>query len=203
MSGPYSVIYQDPPWKYGSGGARGGRFGDLDYPTMTPEEIAALPVSELAAKNCALFMWVTGSFVAEAMAIAAVWGFAFVRVDKVWAKKKSKGGRHGVVGPWGMSDAEFLLLFVRGSMCSGQAARNQWTVYEAEYPGRHSEKPAIFRELIEARFPAARRLEMFARVAAPGWDVWGNEVEGSIVLPARSVAGQSDLFKQGGALCVE
>ena len=42
--------------------------------------------------------------------------------------------------------------------------------------GRHSEKPAIFAEHIERLYPNVPKLEMFARVARPGWDAWGNEV---------------------------
>ena len=41
--------------------------------------------------------------------------------------------------------------------------------------GRHSEKPAVFRDLIASWFPTVAKLE-FARVATPGWDAWGNEV---------------------------
>lgn len=50
----YTVIYADPPWKYkvwSDGGA-----ADAHYPTMNLEDIKALPVSQLAAKDCALFL---------------------------------------------------------------------------------------------------------------------------------------------------
>ena len=45
-----------------------------------------------------------------------------------------------------------------------------------EFPrGRHSEKPAKFRSLIERVSPGPF-LELFARRAVPGWTVWGNQV---------------------------
>lgn len=177
LFGPtYQVIYADPPWQYGIGGARGGQYGALDYPTMATADICALPVSLLAADDAALFLWFTGSFMVDAVAVCSAWGFRFVRIDKVWAKKTRNGKPHAVVGPWGMSDAEFLLLGVRGSMASTQAERGQYTVVDEAYPGRHSAKPEIFRRQIEARFPNVRRLELFAREAAPNWDIWGNEV---------------------------
>ena len=185
LFGPtYQVIYADPPWQYGSGGARGGKFGALDYPTMATADICALPVSLIADDDAALFLWFTGSFMAESLTVATAWGFTPIRIDKVWAKKKPSGKPHGVVGPWGMSDAEFLLLAGRGSMCGEQAERGQYTMTEAVYPGRHSAKPEIFRQLIERRFPDARRVELFARQPAPGWDRWGNEVECSVQLQA-------------------
>ena len=97
--------------------------------------------------------------------------------DGSWARQRNSAKPHAVVGPWGMSDCEFLLLAVRGRMLEKQAETNQNTLVEAPYPGRHSAKPEIFRQQIEQRFPDARRLELFARAAAPGWSAWGNEVE--------------------------
>ena len=177
----YNVIYADPPWQYGSRGPRSGQFAELDYPTMPTAEICALPVSLLAEDNAALFLWFTGSFMPDALQVIESWGFQFVRVDKVWAKKTAAGRPHAAVGPWGMSDAEFLALAVRGSMHSQQAESNQYVVTETPYPGRHSAKPELFRQQIERRFPSARRLELFARTAPPGWDVWGNEVESALL----------------------
>lgn len=172
----YQVIYADPPWSYGSRGARGGKFGKLDYSSMPTADICDLPVSQITDRNAALFLWATGSLMPDALAVIAAWGFSFTRIDKVWAKKTSGGKPHAAVGPWGMSDAEFLLLAVRGSMASKQA-ETQYVITEAAYPGKHSRKPALFREQIDRRFPQAQgaRIELFARDAAKGWDCWGNE----------------------------
>ena len=44
--------------------------------------------------------------------------------------------------------------------------------------GRHSEKPAAVRELIDRMYPHASKLELFARGKAPeGWRFWGNQAE--------------------------
>ena len=148
MAKKYQIIYADPPWHYGSKGIRGGKCGLLDYPTMRTPEICAMPVRDIAADNAALFMWTTGSFIPDALQIGEAWGFKFVRLDKTWIKVRSSGGHHGVPGPWGMTDCEHLFLFVRGSMCRNQVERNQRTSQVVEYPGKHSQKPAIFREQI-------------------------------------------------------
>ncbi|MGM7737826.1 MT-A70 family methyltransferase [Yersinia enterocolitica] len=168
----YDVIYADPPWQYGSKPNRGV---SLKYSTMSVTELCAMQVRGIASPNSALFMWVTGAMVSEALIVGAAWGFKFIRVDKVWEKKKHTGSRHGVVGPWGMNDAEFLLLFTRGKVCGNQTERNQYTVYEEKYTGIHSGKPHFFREQIERRFKNARRIELFARTSSPGWDVWGDQ----------------------------
>lgn len=63
----YSVIYADPPWRYKVYSKKGlGRSAESHYPTMSLEDIKALPIGELAAKDCALFMWITFPCMQEA-----------------------------------------------------------------------------------------------------------------------------------------
>jgi N6-adenosine-specific RNA methylase IME4 len=46
--------------------------------------------------------------------------------------------------------------------------------------GRHSEKPEVFLELVEAYYPTVPKIELFRRgPARKGWDAWGAEAEGS------------------------
>lgn len=173
----YSVIYADPPWKYGSKGCRSGQFASLDYNDMTTGDIIKLPVKNIAADDSVLLLWFTGSFVHDAILVCTGWGFNVVRIDTVWNKKTSGGKPHGVPGPWGMSDCEFILLGTRGKACSLQwGKRNMYTGQDVEYPGKHSQKPDHFYELIEKRFKPVPKIELFARQERVGWDCWGNEV---------------------------
>jgi site-specific DNA-methyltransferase (adenine-specific) len=48
--------------------------------------------------------------------------------------------------------------------------------------GKHSKKPDEIRNLIDEWFPKAKKLELFCRHPKEGWAVYGNEIEGSIVL---------------------
>ena len=50
----YPIIYADPPWRYSAKKVQGA--AENHYPTMSIEELCALPVAELAAKDSALFM---------------------------------------------------------------------------------------------------------------------------------------------------
>lgn len=176
-SNTYNIIYADPPWRYGSKGCRSGQYGKLDYNDMTTGDIAGLPVSNLAADNSVLLMWFTGSFVHDAIIVCAAWGFNVVRIDTVWNKKTNRGKPHGVPGPWGMSDCEFILLGTKGKACGLQLGkRNMYTGQDVEYPGVHSRKPEHFYELIESRFQPLPKIELFARQHRKGWDCWGNEV---------------------------
>jgi len=184
----YSVIYADPPWKYGSKGPRSGKFAELDYSDMTIGDLCSMDVQSISEKDCSLHMWVTGSFIEDAMKVGKAWGFKFVRVDKVWNKKKASGKPHAPCGPWGMSDCEFILLFVKGSMCSKQKGkRNQYVGTDEEYTGKHSEKPSRFRDQIESRYiDGLNKLEMFARYPVAGWDVFGDEAPDTIKIGVKS-----------------
>jgi len=177
-NGKYTVILADPPWSFSSRGVRSGKYGELDYSSMTTDEICALPVWEITEKNCALFLWTTSAHILTVAPIVMyAWGFKPIRIDSVWKKIKATGKPHSCCGPWGMNDAEFLLMGIKGTMCSQQQGkRNLRTVIPAVYPGQHSQKPDVFRNRIVHRFGDVPRIELFARKQTPGWETWGNEI---------------------------
>jgi N6-adenosine-specific RNA methylase IME4 len=47
---------------------------------------------------------------------------------------------------------------------------------------KHSKKPQEIADRIVKLFPDVNRIELFARDAKPGWDVWGNEITNTIEL---------------------
>ena len=49
MTGTYEIIYADPPWRYSAKKVQGA--AENHYPTMSIDELCALPVAELAAKD--------------------------------------------------------------------------------------------------------------------------------------------------------
>ena len=70
----YPVIYADPPWQYRVYSQKGlGRSAESHYPTMGIDEIRALPVAELAEKDCALFLWVTIPCLLEGLSVLQAW----------------------------------------------------------------------------------------------------------------------------------
>ena len=52
----YNIIYADPPWKYNDKGNAGKRGASHKYNVMSIMDIMLLPVQEIAAKNCTLFL---------------------------------------------------------------------------------------------------------------------------------------------------
>ena len=160
----YKVIYADPPWAYKVWSKKGaGRSAESHYPTMDIAAIKALPVGEMADKDCALFLWITFPMLREAWGVMDAWGFTFKTVAFVWIKqcRKSDGLFTGM-GYWTRANAEICLLATRGRP-----------------------KPEEARRRIEALMGDVPRIELFARASPPGWDVWGNEVASDIRLAER------------------
>ena len=170
MEKKYNVIYADPPWSYKVWSKKGaGRSAESHYPTMSIEAIKALPVSRLAAGDCALFLWITFPMLREGWGVMDAWGFTFKTVAFVWVKqcRKSDNSFTGM-GYWTRANAETCLLVI------------------LSHVEEHSKKPDEARRRIEALMGDVPRIELFARQATPGWDVWGNEVASDIQLAERS-----------------
>ena len=93
-TGRYNLIYLDPPWKYNSRANHKTRFrggAEGHYPLMTMEEIAALPLPSLAAKDCAILMWCTFPYIDEQIRLFEHWGFTFRTQALTWIKLNPKG----------------------------------------------------------------------------------------------------------------
>jgi N6-adenosine-specific RNA methylase IME4 len=171
----FDVIYADPPWRYGSPKAEPpNRRIENHYPTMPLGDICALRVP--AAKDAVLYLWATAPLLPEALQVMEAWGFRY-KSCAIWDKQRVG------IGHWWRGQHELLLVGVRGKARPPQSTLRRSSVFRAPR-GRHSEKPAEVRDYIAQAFPAARRLEMFARVTSPGWKAWGNEVACDVEIAA-------------------
>ena len=188
----YNVILADPPWSFRAWSSKGmGRSAEQHYPTMRLEDIKALPVSDLAAGDCVLFLWATFPMLKEALEVIDVWGFTYKTVAFTWVKENRKSpGLFWGLGYWTRANAEVCLLATRGSPKRQSAAVHQVILSPIE---QHSKKPDAVRERIVALMGDVPRAELFARQETPGWDVWGNEVECSPGLASRlTISPQQD-----------
>lgn len=147
---------------------------------MRLEELAALPVSDLADTDCALFLWATFPQLPEALRLIRAWGFSYKTVAFVWLKtnRKARTWFYGL-GFWTRSNAEICLLATKGHPKRQAANIHQLIVCPVE---RHSKKPDEARDRIEALMGDLPRIELFARQETPGWEEWGNEVNSDIRL---------------------
>ena len=174
----FNIIYADPPWRYANKGGQG--VAENHYPTMSCEEICALPVAELAAKDSALFLWATFPQLPEALRVVSAWGFQFKTVAFVWLKqnRRAKTWFYGL-GFWTRSNAEICLLATRGHPKRRDKGIHQFIISPIE---AHSKKPDEARERIVRLMGDLPRAELFARQETEGWQVWGNEITNSITL---------------------
>ena len=164
----YATIVADPPWdvKRGPDWGSGGPSRALPYPTMSLEEIADLPVRELADKRAHLYLWTINAYIEDTYEIARLWGFRPV-VLLTWAKTP-----HGIgLGGTFVQTTEHVLFARRGILKAGERVDSTWWQWQR---GEHSAKPEAFLDLVERVSPAPR-LEMFARRNRLGWDTWGNQ----------------------------
>ena len=148
------------------------------YPTMHIDDICALPVAELAAPDSALFLWATFPMLPEALRVIEAWGFKFKTVAFVWLKQNrvAKTWFYGL-GYWTRSNSEICLLATRGKPKRKDNGVHQFIISPIE---QHSKKPDEARDKIVRLMGDLPRVELFARQATPGWDVWGNEVQSTI-----------------------
>ncbi|MGE0760124.1 MAG: MT-A70 family methyltransferase [Pirellulaceae bacterium] len=162
----FRTIYADPPWSYRNKSSRAA--ARLHYATMSLGEICALPVGQLAADNAHLHLWATTPLLEDALRVIAAWGFQY-KSCFVWAKDKLGLGNY-----WRVSH-ELLLLGVRGKLRFRDRTVPSWLLCPRTV---HSRKPEAVRLLIE-RVSEPPYLELFARreVHAPGWTVFGNQIE--------------------------
>lgn len=166
--GRFGAILADPPWAFRTYGKKNvaPARGVQPYDVMSLADIKALPVADVAAKDCLLFMWTVSHLQAAAIEVAAAWGFKPVSIAFVWDK-----GRMGM-GYWTRQEVEVCHLFKRGK--PRRLSRRVRSVIRA--PRReHSRKPDEQYGRIE-QLVGGPYLELFARQAWAGWSAWGNQV---------------------------
>jgi len=170
----YGLIMADPPWRFEHYSERGeAKSPQAKYRTMTLDEIAALPVAELAAPDCLLWLWTTAAGILAQAPVAERWGFR-IATTGVWVKRTRATDKLGFGTGYVLRNAhEPFVIATRGAPDLSRAVRS---VVEGRL-GRHSEKPDEAFAAAERLCPGVARLELFARRRRSGWDAWGDEVE--------------------------
>ena len=173
----YKTIYADPPWAYYVYSKKGrGRCAENHYKTMEIEDIKNLPVKEIAADDCILFLWVTFPCLLEGLEVMESWGFAYKTCGFVWVKRNRKSdGYFTGLGFWTRANAEICLIGTRGH--PKRASNSVRQICDARIM-EHSRKPDEIRERIVQLCGDVPRIELFAREKTTGWDALGNEIDG-------------------------
>jgi N6-adenosine-specific RNA methylase IME4 len=171
----YKTIYADPPWQQTMSGKykkkKHKTLDEIEYPTMTLDDIKNIPVREIAEIGCHLWLWTTNQFLKQGFEVMESWGFKYLS-PITWVKPSG-------IGNYFVHRTQ-TLLFGYKERCFFNNDRYKPTVIFAPTPRRHSEKPIEVYELIES-ISDNPRIELFARQKRLNWDVWGNEIESDII----------------------
>ncbi|HTQ98592.1 MAG TPA: MT-A70 family methyltransferase [Candidatus Acidoferrum sp.] len=172
----FSTVLADPPWQFQN---RTGKMAPEHkrlsrYPTLTLDEIKAMPVASLTKDTAHLYLWVPNALLAEGMQVMESWGFTY-KTNLIWYKVRKDGGpdRRGV-GFYFRNVTEMILFGVRGknarTLQPGRSQENLISSMKRE----HSRKPDEQYRLIES-CSSGPYIELFARGPRKGWTVWGNQ----------------------------
>ena len=179
----YNIIYADPPWSYKDKRDKHPRMcgGAIShYNTMSIEQIKSLPVKELAADNCMLFLWVTFPNLQEGLDVIKAWGFKYKTLGFSWIKTNKNNGKPFFgIGYYTKSNCEVCLIGVKGKPIKVSNSVSSVIISPRQ---EHSKKPDQIMDKIVELCGDVPRIELFARQKTEGWDVWGNEVESDINL---------------------
>ena len=180
----FPIIYADPAWTLHKAYSEKGRLRSSPqrhYDCMSLEEIKALPVAQLAADDCALFLWCVTPELLGALEVITAWSFKYKKDGFIWVKTNkhaevvtlSGEGLHWGMGEYTRNNAEICLLATRGK--PKRMAKDVHQIIMAPV-GEHSAKPDEARRRIE-RLYNGPYLELFARNGIEGWTTWGNEID--------------------------
>jgi N6-adenosine-specific RNA methylase IME4 len=186
----YNIIYADPPWTFKTYSQKGKehKSAELHYDCMSIEDIYNLKVQNISADNCLLFLWVTNPMLLEGLETIKRWGFTYKTVAFNWFKKnRIADSWFWGLGYWTRQNSELCLLATKGNPTRVSKGVHQVVDFEqfdtepiATKIREHSRKPDEVRNRIVELCGDIPRIELFARERFPGWDVFGNEIEGSI-----------------------
>jgi N6-adenosine-specific RNA methylase IME4 len=182
----FGTILVDPPWRFTN---RTDKVAPEHkrlhrYKTMTFDEIAALPVKELAQAKSHLYLWCPNALLYEALDIMKEWGFTY-KTNIVWLKTRKDGnnpdGRG--VGFYFRNVTELLLFGVKGSLRTLAPGRRKVNLIRSS-KREHSRKPDEVYKIIEECSPAPY-LELFARerILSSRWTQCGDEIETYMLNP--------------------
>lgn len=149
--GRYSLIMADPPWDFKNWSAKGnGKSAKAHYHCTPLDWIKSLPVRDMAADDCFLWLWATNPMLPHALEVMAAWGFTFKTAGH-WSKKTKTGKQPMGTGYILRCSGEPFLIGTIGH--PKVAVRNVRSVIEG-IAREHSRKPT--EAYIEAERPNRR-----------------------------------------------
>ena len=167
----YDLILADPPWKFEMNTVPKNREIANHYDQMSIEEIMQLPVQNIAKPMAILFLWALNPLLQQGLDVMKAWGFTY-RTKITWAKFSNGKQQIGLGNNVRGSDEPLLIGKLGDFPIPKYKPPSIITAKRTE----HSVKPDVFYEKIEAMYPKASRIELFARMPRAGWTSIGNQL---------------------------
>lgn len=180
----YDLVMIDPPWPFDLWSNAGNEKSPAaQYPVMTREDIAALPVGQLMRAGGVVWLWCTWPLVAEGFHVECLrsWGLRG-KTGGAWAKRTRRGRLRWGTGYLLRSVCEPFIIATIGDDRDYDGASECNLIETAGtrlldgIARQHSRKPDEAYAVCERVMPHAWRADVFSRQARPGWDAFGDEV---------------------------
>lgn len=178
----YDILLTDPPWQQSRGGKKAARPNSsgiaIPYQTMSIPEISELHShvsNSLMNEKHNVFMWTIEKFLPETERLMAALGYR-LHARMIWDKGTGPTPAYTI-----RFTHEYLLWFFKKGniILPCRDKRGVYgTVLRENSKRNHSQKPECSYRMLEELFPDTKKLELFARTPRPGWDQYGNELEG-------------------------
>lgn len=201
----FPVVYADPAWKRKAG--IGNRAYENQYVTMAWNDILAMPVAKRVLPDAWLLLWIPRPHLMAlhpirmqiddeiitvklplAWAVARAWGFDAYSTCFIWTKTDEENPDDHGSGLIVWDQDEILCLFKRGRGLPMPSGAEKVGSNHREPAGKHSAKPAYYRDMINRMTGGVPVLELFAREddeypLPPNFYTWGNESKNTAELP--------------------
>ncbi len=184
------VLVADPPWGFEDSLKKMKRpvrrSAVSQYRTLTPQQVAALPVQQLVdPAGCVLALWVPGSMLQDGLNVMKAWGFkhkqvfVWVKLKKDFAKEPdvNKSTRVGM-GRLFRQSHEIALIGTAGKSIYPLLKNKGQRSVAFDLNLGHSCKPATLQKRLDVMFPTATKFELFGRRQVAGWSVLGDAIDG-------------------------
>lgn len=166
----------DPPWRFKN---RTGKIAPehkrlARYPTLSLEEIQAMPVADFMQNRAHCYLWVPNALLPEGLDVLRAWGFDY-KSHIIWHKTRKDGGSDGRgVGYYFRNVTEVLLFGTKGKQVRTLAPARSLVNIIHSRKREHSRKPDEQYDIIE-KCSWGPYLELFGRGVRDQWTVWGNQ----------------------------
>lgn len=174
----HDLIVADPPWPFDLYSAAGdAKSAAAHYDTMSFDELAAMPVGQLARGHCLMAMCCCAPTLPMAIKLLEIWDFTY-KSHIIWLKvsKNSKP----MMGPG------YRVRTMHEVILLGTIGNPKHKAFKSVFAGvrrEHSRKPEELYKIIEKNARPLAPLDLFSRQSRPGWSVFGRET-GKFDVPA-------------------